>query len=424
VKIAYGKIGRVIEIESAKWGESGGDNEPPALLLNLADRHPDVEWVVVGKNSGWDPPRPNITNPWIEWGPALRMKANTHVYDRIRRYDEVTMPLFRELDGVVLWLGQHGTSNSPIPKVDDRETLTSPQASFVAYSSFILRGINVWRKEDPFNREEVWLLPDARNYLKARDLKWPRRHPVLCQYDWGRHEWCERYGDTRSPKECGFDAEDIEGKWRTWDTYIGSGLELVGIPKPAPLTWLPQWKERDRFGILINEARNYGMRPELTRLHAMKHYVAPLNPDWVYGTWTEASLKELGRIIKPLPYDRIFECMARTKSTFTTPSSGSHWATAKPWEAFGTGTICFFHPDYDTQGHIIPTLEQADDSDLGTLAKWLRIRTPEDLANRVQAVHTSFDTYTWLAEMQHSLLVRELETQRCVTMIEKRLGLC
>lgn len=422
-RVGYGKLGRVTEIHPAKWGESGGDNEPPALLLTLADRHPDVMWVVVGRNSGWKPPRPNIENPWQEWQREVKIGTKgADVAGHIKRLDEVTRPTIANLDGMVLWLGQHGTSNSPIPKVDDRNSFTSPQISFVHYSSFLLRGINVWRRDAPLEREEVWLLPDARNYIKARDLKWGRRHPILCQYDWSRKEWCERYGDERTPSECGFEADAIEGKWRVTDHYVGSGLELVGIPESEG--YLPFDERQYDFGILINEARAYGMRPEMTRLHAMQYYVKTLNPAWVYGTWSAASLATLAMDIKPVAYDRIFDLFQHTKCTLTTPSSGSKWATAKPWECFSTGTICFFHPHYDTQGHIIPTLKNADTStELGYLAKWLRVTDPDDLRRKVKAVSSSRQTYEWLAKAQWNHFTKAQEDKRCVRSIEKRLGL-
>lgn len=429
MRIGYGKIGRVMEMDPAKWGESGGDNEPAALLLDLATRHPDVTWVAVGKNSGWVPPLSNIENPWQGWRAEVKPEKNDTVEQMIARLDRVTMSTIAELDQVVLWMGQHGTSNSPIPKVGDRNELTSPQISFVHYTSFLLRGINAWRRDDPINREEVWLLPDTRNYMKGRDLKWPRRHPILSQFDWERKEWCERYGDTRTPEELGFDAEFIDGKWRATDHYIGSGLELVGIPEPMEDDMIP-WEERSRFGILINEARNYGMRPELTRRDAMQRYVKPLEPSWVHGTWTAASLETLGMNIEPTAYDTIFGLMASTKTTFTTPSSGSGWATAKPWEAFGTGTICFFHPAYDTQGHIIPTIADLVgpqcnmiDDDLANLVRWLRVDSPEQLAKRVEAVQTSRETYEWLRDQQLNLLRTAQEVNRCVTSIEARVGL-
>lgn len=428
-KIGYGKLGRVIEMDPAKWGESGGDNEPPYLLTQLAERHPDVEWVVVGKNSGWQPKLPNVTNPWQEWRAEVRSPAKATAEERVARLDRVTGPTFDELDGMVYWLGQHGTSNSPIPRVDNRKYVTSPQISFVEYVSFIARGINRWRSVDPLNREEVWLLPDARNYLKSRDLAWPRRHPVLCQFDWTRDEWNERYGDTRTPQEYGFNslharAEGMGERWRTTDTYMGSGLELVGIPRGFGEEAPAGWEDRDHdFGILINEARNYGMRPELTRLHAMEHYVRPLAPSWVHGTWTKDSLTKLNTDIKPIPYNQIFNLMQTTKCTFTTPSSGSGWATAKPWESFATGIICFFHPAYDTQDHILLPKGDSYSDDMFNLHKWLRVKDPSDLARKVKAVTTSRSTYEWLARVQYEHFKRELERQRCVTTIERRLSL-
>jgi hypothetical protein len=304
--------------------------------------------------------------------------------------------------------------------------------SFVEYVSFIARGINRWRDVNPLEREEVWLLPDARNYLKGRDLKWPRRHPVLCQFDWTRDEWNERYGDTRLPQEHGFNMlhtrpAGVNGggeRWRTTDTYVGSGLELVGIPRGFGDEEPAGWEDRTHgFGILINEARNYGMRPELTRLHAMQHYVKPLDPAWVHGTWTAGSLAKLDRDIRPIPYHQIFNLMQTTKCTLTTPSSGSGWATAKPWESFATGIICFFHPLYDTQDHILFPAGDQPTEEMKHLHKWLRVTSPEDLARKVDAVTTSRSTYEWLAKAQYDHFRRELKRQRCVTEIERRLSL-
>jgi hypothetical protein len=154
----------------------------------------------------------------------------------------------------------------------------------------------------------------------------------------------------------------------------------------------------------------------------MEHYVRPLGPDWVHGTWSKDSLTKLNTDIKPIPYNQIFNLMQTTKCTFTTPSSGSGWATAKPWESFATGIICFFHPLYDTQDHILfPTDTPTDE--MRALHKWLRIKDPSDLARKVNAVKTSRSTYEWLAKVQYEHFKRELERQRCVTTIERRLEL-
>lgn len=432
MKIGYGKLGRVIEQDPAKWGESGGDNEPITLLETLARRNPEHEFIVVGRNSGWKPRLPNVVNMWNEWGPIVkemraigRQGGDLTSAEEVMILDEVTGPTFDTLDGIVIWLGQHGTSNSPIPKVEDRSQLTSPQISFVHYSSFLMRGINRWRDVDPVNREEVWLLPDARNYIKGRDLKWPRRHPILYQMNWARDEWNERYGDDVVPDEFikNADAGGGDGMWRSFDKYVGSNLELVGVPSDVPV-W-PSYNRRENFAVIINEARNYGMRPELTRLDAMQKYILPNNPTWVHGKWTDKSLAELGMNIVPIEYTKIWDIFLSSRATFTTPSSGSGIATAKPWEAFRCGCVCFFHPEYDTQGWIIPTLAQArgDRSDRAQLARWLRIETPRQLSERLKAIAEDPSVWTWLADVQLQLFNEAQAEAKCVTMIEQRAGL-
>lgn len=422
--IAYGKLGRVIEIDPARWGEVGGDNEPAALLLTLADRNPDVQWLVVGRNRGWVPPRPNITNMWREgWHDELKFMKGASQADRVARYDEVTMPTFERLDGVVLWLGQHGTSNTPIPTVDDRDKLTHPQESFLNYSGFLLRGINRWRKQRPRSREEIWLLPDVRNYLKGRDLKWPRAQSILSQFCWDRQQWVERYEDPRSPSELGY-GEDlvlhvVDGKWLVRDKYTYDGLELTSVP-PSKIT--PGFEDRRYdFGVIANEARNYGMRPELMRVNTMLEYAMPAEPSYFYGTWSEEGQTRLGARIDPLPYEGIFPLMEETKTTITTPTSGSGWPTLKTWEAFRSGTICFMHPLYDTQDHILP-LDDPDE-EVHWLRSWLRCTSAADFRTKVKAVCSSRTTYEWLAGAQYRLLARRVKEQRCVTEIERRLGI-
>lgn len=435
MRIGYGKIGRVVEVSEQKWGQNGGDNEPAVLLLNLAERHPEHTFVVMTRNSGWKPPLPNIENPWQEWMPEVsRMGSKLYggggdisyeiFYKTIAFYDALTGPAYEELDGIVMWLGQHGTSNSPIPKIKDRSIYTKPQITMTHYTSHAVRGINRWRRDDPLQREEVWLIADARNYAKGRDLKWPRRHDILGQYNFKREANFERYEDPRTPQECGFVARQGDGIWFAEDAYHASGLEIVGVP-PDLKPEMP-WEDRCDFGILINEARGYGIRPEMTRLHAMQNYVWPLEPMWVHGNWSKESLAKMGRSITPIPYGDIFAKMQLTKSTFTTPSSGSQWATAKPWECFGTGVICFFHPMYDTQGHIIakdPNDYEPWDPELAHLARWLRVKDPEDLAKKVKAVDSSRETYEWLAAKQYEIFTQAQQTQRCIGRIEDRLGI-
>lgn len=435
--VGYGVLGRVLEMDPAKWGVAGGDNEAPALLLSLAKRNPDHKFVCLAQNQGWESPLPNILNPWPTWNAEIK-KVRGKLYsakdmtiesavETCKYWDWLTGPTYESFDGIVAWVGQHGSSNSPLPSVKDRSILTKPYESCVRYGAALLRGVNRWREPDPLAREEVWLTADPRNYIQAHDLKWPHRHQVLAQFNFRRKGYCERYDDPRTPTETGFpDATSHDGYWRFWRDYAASGLELVGIDLAR---WEERldWSERKRFGVLMNENRNYGYTPTLTRLHILQEYVLPLGPDWVNGAWSKKSLATLGFDISPLKYGvGTYNALGSVKSTFTTPASGSNWATAKPWECFATGTICFFHPSYDTQGHVIPNLANDQgvlDGDLLALAQWLRVKDPEDLRRKVEAVNSSEDTYNWLVHQQNSVLLQALKDQRAVTTIERRLGL-
>lgn len=445
-------------LDPAKWGVVGGDDEPPLLLKTLAERHPQHQFVLVGKNSGERPSDVdlpiNVTNPWTELASVVRHAVAgrdqptritgddlAHV---LKVYDDLVIPLFRDLDGLIVWAGQHGTSNSPMPKIGagyDDLPWTQPQKSFTLYVSYVVRGINAFRERDPLKYEEVWLVPDPRNYPKARDVKWPQRHPILAQYDFEKTEKFERYRDWRSPVECGFDPErtrvDETGHvWIARQRYVYSGLELCGVlPRyvDAEEPLHDNWGVRRHFGLFINEARSYVAK---NRLDALIQYVLPLDPAFVHGKWSRESLdviNEWGYDVKPAPHADYYPLLRSVRTTFTTPSSGSGWATTKPWQAFAHGTVCFFHPEYDTQGHIIPTLDQLGDQDylrargwgknVDQLARWLRVRDPGDLQKRVQHLNENHDAWWWLATQQRQLYDRACAELRHVHMIERRLGL-
>jgi hypothetical protein len=433
-RIGYAKLGRTIDLDPYVW-DAAGDNEPPSLLNKLALRHPDVEFVILGRNSGEDPaslglPR-NVTNPWIEWKPEIAAR-NSGGRAQDRQYaqdtlDEIVGPAWDDLDGIISWAGQHGTSNSRIPTVENPDVLTEPQISFIHYASHIVRGINRWRDADPHGREEVWLCPDARNYIKARDIKWPLTRPVLSQFNWVRPDKLYRYGDFRSPDELEFyNAFEHNGNvWQSPYRYKYSRLELVGLPSEVAYN-LDDHADRASFGIIINEARNYVKHDRLT---ALQDYVLPLDPAFIHGKWTKKSLEAIGRDIEPIHYSTVLDKIRSVKTTFTTPSSGSGWATTKPWEAFAVGTACLFHPEYDTQGHIIPTTRQIEEGkvdhnpDLKSLAQWLRADSPEQLEKRVKQLDNDEDAWKWVVETQRAYFEEAIEEAQCITEIEKRLGI-
>jgi len=193
LKIGYGKVGRSMPLSLERCGTLGGDVEMAAVIRELATRHPNDEFLLIGRNDLSDPVSvglpANVTNPWIEWAPLLRERLNTaglnHANLSVSEqrtcnavFDDLTLKTFTDLDAVVMWVGQHGTTNMPIPSVQRAGDWTKPHDWSAYYCAFIFRGINAWRDVDPLGREEVWLNADPRNKHKMRDLKWPMRYPI------------------------------------------------------------------------------------------------------------------------------------------------------------------------------------------------------------------------------------------------------
>ncbi|MGH9200352.1 MAG: hypothetical protein ACRD2A_03850, partial [Vicinamibacterales bacterium] len=143
LRVGYGKFGRTLGLSPKAWGPVGGDNEPYYLLRQLALATPDVEWRLVGRNTGEDPVSvglpSNVTQPWTPelqatvpfvgedaegykvprmWQ-GVRPKTPETIAEVVERTTALTSHMFEDLDHAVLWLGQHGTSQLPIPNTKD-----------------------------------------------------------------------------------------------------------------------------------------------------------------------------------------------------------------------------------------------------------------------------------------------------------------
>lgn len=427
-----------------KCGVVGGDNEPISVLKTLALRYPTDQFVIIGRNSGETARAAglpdNVYNPWANMNTYVKedlraagLKTNFSIEDQ-QRYadivDKYTLPWFEKADAVIMWAGQHGTSNNPIPKVGDRNVFTKPQDSFVHYAGFLLRGINHWRDVDPIGREEIWLNADPRNYLKMRDLKWPLRYPVLAQHDYHSSIKHERYGagltgfdefhNGDNPLWEHLEYEEYGQVWKTKTRNVYSGLELNGLLPGTPvgkaLTYDGVWEGREAFGLFVNETRAIGVRPELQRRNLVRDWVLPLNPAFIHGSWSEDGVNALGVDVQPAPWEQYVPKLQSVRCTFTMPGSGSGWATVKPWEAFATGTVCFMHPAYDTQNHVLDGAPEK-------LKEWLRVKSPEVLAGRVSYLssHMGRDSWTQLVRAQREHFMKATKDPLYVRMIEDRI---
>ena len=434
-RIGYAKLGRSMPLRLDKCGSSGGDVEMLPTLKLLARRHPDVEFVLVGRNSGDHPALvdlpDNVDNPWTVWQHRIRAELNAaglnHPNWTIEEHVRVsqimqfyTLETIEKLDGIVMWIGQHGTTNTPLPSVQKPGTLTKPYDWSELYCSYLQQGINAWRDVDPLNREEVLLNADPRNVIKYRDGKWPWRHPILSQYERVDNVKHERYGDPTQDHMYEFGAADLRnGTWQSTTRSVYARLEISGLLPGTPfadtIKFNNQYDRPHDFGIVFNETKRE-VAIERSRRHILEKWVLPLGPGFVRGKWSDATQRQLDIKIKPVDVRDYFDLLRTARCTLTTPSSGSGWATAKPWEAFAAGVVCFFHPAYDDQNHILGDAPHA-------LREWLRVRHPLDLRNRVRYMRDNPGYWRDIIMLQREHFSRAVDEPRYIQEIEKRLNL-
>jgi hypothetical protein len=441
MRVGYSKLGRVQQYAPPNWGVAGGDQEAPILLNRLARRNPEVQFVLLGRNDGLESRDiglpPNVENPYAN--PDVR-DAVKRVTSRLGEADDMAAlqsyidnmraiwgSWWDSLDGLVLWLGQTDQAQTPIPAVRGGGIYRSLQM-YRLHCSYYVDGINRWRDENPLEREPVWLCSDVWNRMKARDLRWPQRHPVLCQYDFRHPVKHYRGDDTRDPAELGFGDvarwSQVENCWSSTVSYRYSGLEL-DCAVPSNLPFNGEWEGRGRFGVLINQSRAKSGRGKVLR-----DWVKPLSPEWVHGNWSESRLRDANWSgqIATWPWHGLPQLFGQVRSTLAVPIRlDLSWATPKIWEIFALGTACFLHPTYDSQGHVLPTLAQCrdlpEDDVLRQLAERLRVTSPQELERRVDWLNSDREAWEWIVTAQRALFNQTFGEQQALTAIEQRLGI-
>jgi len=410
------------------------------LVNRLAREYPEIEFVLVGHNDGAVPGEvglpSNVTNPMVELKGDVRRAErvinvegtppveNSITY--IKYMTDIWKPILDSCDTIMIWMGQNDTINQPIPKVDGTIGLGVSRMIYIRCVSYIFRWLNEWRSEDYHHREPIWLCSDIWNKLKARDLAWPQRSHVVSQYDFVSKQAAYRYGwEPLEPEAWGYgDIARIHKKhpgcWE-WDlTYEYAGLEL-GSCVPSSTPFNDQWEGRRRFGVMINQSRAASGRDEV-----LKQWIRPLFPDWIVGNWDKKRAPD----ITPYPWHSLSQLLTTVRSTLAVPIKlHMSWATPKAWEMFANGTVCFFHPKYDDQGHIIPTLRQAEEMgdelnpDMRALIHWLRPRTVTELRRRVDHLNTNEADWLWLVQMQRAVYNVAREENLCLKTIGRMLGI-
>lgn len=492
IRVGYAKLGRSLSFDPGKWGFQG-DAEAPNLLMRLAQRNSEIEWVIIGKNSGdgWQS-KPNITNPWrgeVGGQPYNNVSAqqtpppgkpfipyrnsgggfwvNVEAYRRdLRIAAEI-----EKLDGVVLHVGQHGTSHVPIPQSNSTwadaktspELITAPQLWSRNYGEYLVRGLNALGDRTDGTVPIIYVVTDPRNYLKARDIKWPTgTGNILSQYQYERTGRHERYLDPREPwvfagaSNNEFDefdraTTDRNGEiWVAQHRYVYGGLELMILPDDWR-SWGPAgFHQRLPAGIASTSFNDGRIGKEPRRSEFIRDYLLSNYPDAeVFGKWDKVSLTDVpdDTVVQNRP-EQFPELLNRWRVTLSLPALGSSWTVSKVYQCFAARVVCFMVDRLDDQGWLLPSLVPGPDTYLVSgrvggedndvplysihsdwterdiiLAQWLRVRTPTEFSTKAAYVNANPSVWEWLVNAQRELLERRWNEHRTEVMIEDMLGL-
>jgi|TARA_R110000824_G_scaffold58288_1_gene157707 hypothetical protein len=341
MKIAYGKLGRSIPLTLEGASNVGGDIEVVRLLHMLREEH---EVHLISRNK-CDDEHPNMINHWKEDGVSTFSAAVDFSrgmkrfpddkkwlqYSNCIKQQAHKLPTF---DAWFIWIGQHGTSLSFLPRIaparikDPRlEGVTRPLQSDMNYGYPVVELLN------ELDVQPYWLCPDPRNVITFRNIANHNQHPILAQF--------------QQERNCSFTHPE-HGLKRGTVQYEYSGIELLAIPKPNEYEVNEYKVPQQLFGLLVNEG--YSNLGKHNRVELIRQWIK--DDCEIYGHWCKESQQKLGLTIEPIPLKDVNATLQRWKATMTFPASGTGWATAKPWECFKAGTICFKHPRYDSQEHI------------------------------------------------------------------------
>lgn len=296
--------------------------------------------------------------------PPVAVSRTCPKYQTFKRFIDDRCDRLPTFDAWVIWLGQNGSSLHPVPSVAMPGAFTSPYVSLVSYGYPIVAAINAAQAQP------TWLCPDPRNTIKFRDLWTPLDKPVLGQYD------CTKR-DTFYDERSGILAEKT-----TQYNYAGIEMLAVAPKEHQDFTTCPPIS----LGIVVNEGRTDCKN---RRRDLIKEWMPEDVSTWeIFGTWTKEGAAFIRKPdVYPVSVADVDTVLRRWRSTITLPAQGTGWATAKPWECFRSGCICFKHPAYDDQMHVYGHHMPEE------LYGFLCVHSPETFWARVNSMTT--------AEYQH-----------------------
>jgi hypothetical protein len=457
----------------AKYGPQG-DPEAPQLLRRLARRNPEHTWVLVGKNDRFTPDglEANIENPYLDIPGGITYNVGSDppagselipfqsgsgkgywINKEALARDTHIAEIIKDCDALVIHIGQHGCSHQPIPQVtstweqaeaDERTHLTHPQIMGRNYGEYLTRGMNMLGDRTDGNAPVSYICVDPRNYLKARDIKWPTgTDNILAQHQYSRETNFERFKDPRRPGELGFGdwCKSIRGGelWRARTSYRHGGAELMILPDDWQTWGSASFDDRAEAGIATTGfyvAKDSDRRSWITKRYLLDTFP---NAD-VYGKFDKKGVAELeGVELKTNTVEEFPSLLNMWRVTLSLPAVGSDWCVAKPYQCFAARSACFMIGRNDAQGWILPSRRETKEAvqvapglwsvrvdwtdDEIHLANWLRVNDYEEFAMRAKAVASSRETWEWITSTQLALLARRWDEALLENTIEQQLGI-
>lgn len=405
MRVGYAKFTRSWNSERANASTVGGDIDVWRLLQRLAQKRPQHEYVMIGRHQGglhefpknvstiWDDPR--MEDVKITDGTVTR-----EVYEGfINKWRAATDDV--RVDAFIGWIGQVGNANSPIPQIGtdwSDNKLANPYLMNVRYTAPLC---------DFLNRrgiQPILLTPDPRNWWRPRELMRPITRPILSQFDMVRQTKHEQFDQWGMPWQQSYSRE--QSVIVADASYEYAGLEYTALDDPSAIPFNDSFDRPHHLGIISNENKTEVPDSTSRRLQ-LQQWVLDKYPETpVHGSWTKESQEYLGRTIEPVPQTEMLERMATFRATITFPASGSGWVTAKWAEAAAVGTVCFIHPEYDTQDHIF---KWAEKSRFRELKHFVRVFSPFQFNRRLEQLKKDPGLFNAMITMQRELLISNFD---------------
>lgn len=206
-------------------------NEPLGLVCELARRHPQDTFVIINRITlGKNPEQRFPGNVRLLLPPERVKGLSDEVINGWAAAFAAKVDRYIVLTGALFSVGVLG-----IPKIADPASTVSPLQVALRSQGPVISALNAWCDAGAaagYHRDPVYIVNDPRSVLKCRDLKWPPRQAILAQHSMTLEVDHYRYGDPRSPEECGYDPAQVQwspktpGHWRARHEYVASRYEI------------------------------------------------------------------------------------------------------------------------------------------------------------------------------------------------------